>query len=50
MVSKKELIKREALKKYCKRNNFSFSYKTQKDININGGYRKFLKQINNEKN
>ena len=49
-VSKKELIKREALKKYCTENGFSFSYKTQKDLNTNGGYRKFLKQINNEKN
>lgn len=49
-VSKKELIKREALKKYCTENGFSFSYKTQKDLNINGGYRKFLKNINNENN
>lgn len=49
-VSKKELIKKEALKKYCTENGFSFSYKTQKDLNINGSYRKFLKKINDEKN
>ena len=49
-VNKKELIKREALKKYCAENGFLFSYKTQKDLNLNGGYRKFLKNINNEKN
>lgn len=49
-VNKKELIKREALKKYCTENGFLFSYKTQKDLNIKGGYRKFLKKINNEKN
>lgn len=29
---------------------FLFNYKTQKDLNIKGGYRKFLKKINNEKN
>ena len=46
----KGIIKREVLKKYCTENGFSFSYKTQKDLNTNGGYRKFLKQINNEKN
>ena len=49
-VSKKELVKKEALKKYCTENGFSFSYKTQKDLNINGNYRKFLKKINDEKN
>lgn len=49
-VTKKELLKKEALKKYCKENGFLFSYKTQEDLNINGGYRKFLKKINNEKN
>ena len=49
-VSKKELVKKEALKKYCIKNGFSFSYKTQKDLNINGSYRKFLKKINYEKN
>lgn len=49
-VNKKELIKREALKKYCTENGFLFSYKTQKDLNVKGGYRKFLKKINNEKN
>ena len=49
-VNKKELVKKEALEKYCTENGFLFSYKTQKDLNINGKYCKFLKKINNEKN
>jgi len=49
-VSKKELVKKQALEKYCVENGFVFGYKTQKDLNINGDYRKFLKKINNEKN
>lgn len=37
-----------ALEKYCIENNMTFVFKTQKELNTNGEYRKFLREIKNK--
>ena len=43
-ITEVELIKKEAIKNYCSDNNLGFSFLTQKELNKNGEYRKFLKE------
>ncbi len=38
-----ELIKKTAIEEFCKEKGFLFKFTTQKELNINGQYRRFLK-------
>lgn len=42
-ITECELIKKSALEEYCKENGYKFSFVSQKFLNKNGEYRKFLK-------
>lgn len=43
-ITKKEIIKKNAIEMWCKNNDLSFSFVTQVQLNKNGEYRLFLKQ------
>ncbi len=44
-VTEIEIAKKIAIENYCIKNNFLFVYSTQKELNKNNDYRKFLKTI-----
>ncbi|MEI6579669.1 MAG: NUMOD3 domain-containing DNA-binding protein [Eubacteriales bacterium] len=46
--SRKELIKKSAIKKYCVDNGYCFRFLTQDELNKDGGYRAYLKQYHRE--
>ena len=46
-ITKIELIKKEAIEKYCIEHNIKFSFLTQKMLNKGGAYRKYLKENKN---
>jgi len=48
-ITEKEIIKKISIENYCINNNYQFCFKTQKEMNKDGEYRKFLKDLKNNK-
>lgn len=48
-IKEVDLIKKDYAEKFCSHNNYIYKFTTQKEMNINGEYRKFLKKIKENK-
>lgn len=46
-ITENDLLKKIAIQNYCNVNNYKFIFTTQYDLNKNGEYRKFLKELKN---